>query len=280
MLGSALMTAVSLRFTSPRHPLRPRHDPGQRGMPSSTHPWSRRSLAAVTLLAIVTTRGGSRILAGAPPAEAKKRIVNIAAKEPDTLDPHSSTLGQTQAIARFMFRGLARFAIKDGKVTTAEVEPDLAESWTLSPDGTVWTFQLRKGVQFHKGFGELTAEDVKFSLERQINQMPGTRFGVNLEIIKSIEVVTPHTVQIALKSFDPIFLLRMVGYQNGYIVSKKAVEKPAISSSGTRSARAPSTSTGTRPGRRSSSRSSTSSPAAGRRSTRSTGSTCPRTPPS
>ncbi|HKQ64167.1 MAG TPA: hypothetical protein VJZ73_04120, partial [Methylomirabilota bacterium] len=48
-------------------------------------------------------------------AEAKK-VVNIAAKEPDTLDPHTSTLGQSQAISRFMFRGLTRFAIKNGKV--------------------------------------------------------------------------------------------------------------------------------------------------------------------
>jgi peptide/nickel transport system substrate-binding protein len=124
-----------------------------------------------------------------------------------------------------MFRGLTRFAIKDGKVTTAEVEPDLAESWTLSPEGTIWTFKLRKGVQFHKGFGEMTAEDVKFSFERQINKAPGTRYGVNLDVIKSIEVVDRHTLQIALKSFDPIFLLRMVGYQQGYILSKKALEK-------------------------------------------------------
>jgi peptide/nickel transport system substrate-binding protein len=102
------------------------------------------------------------------------------------------------------------------------VEPDLAESWTLSPEGTIWTFKLKKGVQFHKGFGELTAEDVKFSFDRQINKTPGTRYGVNLDVIKSIEVVDPHTVQIVLKSFDAIFLLRMVGYQNGYIVSKKA----------------------------------------------------------
>src|SRR2546427_3232129 len=121
-----------------------------------------------------------------------------------------------------MFRGLAPFATRDGKGTAAEVEPDLAESWTLSAEGTIWTFKLRKGVQFHKGFGELTAEDVKFSFERQINKAPGTRYGVNLEVIKSIEVVNPHTVQIALKSFDPIFLLRMVGYQDGYIISQKA----------------------------------------------------------
>jgi peptide/nickel transport system substrate-binding protein len=160
------------------------------------------------------------------PAEAQRRkILNVAAKEPDTLDPHSSTLGQSQAITRFMFRGLTRFAIKDGKVTTSEVEPDLAESWTLSPEGTIWTFKLRKGVQFHKGYGEMTAEDVKYSFERQINKAPGTRYGVNLDVIKSIEVVNPHTVQIVLKSFDAIFLLRMVGYQQGYVVSKKAMEK-------------------------------------------------------
>src|SRR5437870_7973946 len=148
----------------------------------------------------------------APPAEeAQNDILNMAAREPDTLDPHSGTLGQSQAISRFMFRGLTRFAIKDGKVTTAEVEPDLAESWTLSPEGTIWTLKLRKGVQFHKGYGELTAEDVKFSFERQINKAPGTRYGVNLDVIKSIEVLNPYTLQIALKSFDPIFLLRMVG---------------------------------------------------------------------
>jgi peptide/nickel transport system substrate-binding protein len=177
-------------------------------------------LATLAVFAVVT-------LAGPPAAEAqRKKILNIAAKEPDTLDPHSSTLGQSQAIARFMFRGLTRFAIKDGKVTTAEVEPDLAESWTMSPDGTIWTFKLRKGVQFHKGFGELTAEDVKFSFERQINKTPGTRYGVNLDVIKSIEVVDPHTVQIVLKAYDAIFLLRMVGYQQGYIVSKKAATNP------------------------------------------------------
>src|SRR5215471_10294984 len=151
--------------------------------------------------------------------------MRIAAKEPDSLDPHGSTIGQSQSISRFLYRGLTKFAVKDGKVTTAEVEPDLAESWTISPDGTQWTFKLRRGVQFHKGFGELTAEDVKFSFERQIKRAPGTRFGVNLEVIKAIEVIDPYTVQISLKAYDPLFLLRMVGYQQGYIVSKKAAEK-------------------------------------------------------
>src|SRR5262245_17993233 len=177
--------------------------------------------AALALVAVVAA-----FMLGAPPvAEAQKKVLNIAAKEPDTLDPHMSILGQTQAIKRFLYRGLTRFAIKDGKVTTSEVEPDIAESWTISPEGTIWTFKLKKGVQFHKGFGELTAEDVKFSFDRQIQRTPGTRFGEIVEVIKSVEVVDPYTVQFALKAFDPIFLMRIVGYQAGYIVSKKAVEK-------------------------------------------------------
>jgi peptide/nickel transport system substrate-binding protein len=180
-----------------------------------------KSTAAVMLSALL-----GLALWSPPPAEGqRKKSLNIAAKEPETLDPHTSILGQTQAIVRFMYRGLTRFAIRDGKVTTAEVDPDLAESWTLSPDGTVWTFKLKKGVLFHKDFGEMTAEDVKYSFERQMKRAPGTRFGVNLEVIKGIEVLDPHTVQITLKAFDPIFLLRMVGYQQGYIISKKAAEK-------------------------------------------------------
>jgi len=108
----------------------------ERGKPMSTHVRSRLSLLLGGLAALVAF--GLVILADPPAAEAqRKKVLNIAAKEPDTLDPHSSTLGQSQAISRFMFRGLTRFAIKDGKVTTAEVEPDLAESWTLSADGTL-----------------------------------------------------------------------------------------------------------------------------------------------
>jgi peptide/nickel transport system substrate-binding protein len=181
--------------------------------------WARFVLVA--LVACVTATGWQP----APADAARKKILHWAAKEPEHLDPHASILGQVQSMVRFIYRGLTRFAIKDGKVTTTEVEPDLAESWTVSDDGTVWTFKLRKGVQFHHGFGEFTAEDVKFSFERQLRRTKGMLFANNLEPIKAITVIDPYTVQITLKQYDPVFPLRMVGYQQGYIVSKKAVEK-------------------------------------------------------
>src|SRR5919198_5166769 len=99
---------------------------------------SIRSRLSVVVVSVLNASVALTLLAPTGPADAqRKKVLNIAAKEPDTLDPHASTLGQSQAIVRFMFRGLTRFAIKDGKVTTAEGEPDLAESWTLSPDGTL-----------------------------------------------------------------------------------------------------------------------------------------------
>ncbi|ETX09195.1 MAG: hypothetical protein ETSY2_00975 [Candidatus Entotheonella gemina] len=155
----------------------------------------------------------------------RQKILKIAAKEQDTLDPHASTLGQTQQAVRLVYRGLTKFATQDGKVRTSSVEPDLAESWTISDDGTVWTFILRKGVQFHKGFGEMTAEDVKFSFERQLQRQKGMRFAKNLEVIQDIKALDPYTVQIRLKRYDPVFPLRMAGYQQGYIISKKAAEQ-------------------------------------------------------
>jgi peptide/nickel transport system substrate-binding protein len=46
---------------------------------------------------------------------------------------------------------------------TRQVEGALAESWEISPDGLTWTWKLRPNVQFHDGWGTVTAEDVKFS---------------------------------------------------------------------------------------------------------------------
>jgi ABC-type transport system substrate-binding protein len=53
--------------------------------------------------------------------------------------------------------------------------PSLADYWMISEDGRKYTFYLKKGVKFHHG-RELTAEDVKFSLERLIDKKTGTLY--------------------------------------------------------------------------------------------------------
>lgn len=94
-------------------------------------------------------------------AHAQKDSVVIGQTlEPPTLDP---TSGAAQAIREVtylnVYEGLLRID-RDGKL-----QPLLAESWTISPDNLVYTFKLRRGVQFHDG-STFDSGDVKFTFER------------------------------------------------------------------------------------------------------------------
>ena len=52
---------------------------------------------------------------------------------------------------------------------TDKAIPGLAERWEMSNGAKTWTFWIRKGVSFHEGWGEVTDEDVKYSIERVID---------------------------------------------------------------------------------------------------------------
>ena len=98
---------------------------------------------------------------------AKKQVLTYGINFGDlgTLDPHLTNVGYVH-ILQGMFNSLVRYPVGD-MGNNEGIEPDLAVKWDVSSDNTIWTFYLRKGVQFHKGYGELTSEDVKFSFERQ-----------------------------------------------------------------------------------------------------------------
>ncbi|MEQ9112382.1 MAG: ABC transporter substrate-binding protein [Rhodospirillaceae bacterium] len=97
-------------------------------------------------------------------AVSEEVTLGINAASVTQLDPHVSTKLGDKIVFGMMFNGLVRFA--PGSMSADEIEPDLAESWTRSDDGLTWTFKLKQGVQFHGGYGELTAEDVVYSIER------------------------------------------------------------------------------------------------------------------
>ena len=100
--------------------------------------------------------------------------------------------------------------------------PSLAESWSESADGLTYEFKLRQGVTFHNG-DPLTAEDVKFSLERY----RGASANLYKEKVKAVEVVDPHLVRIHLKEPWPDFMT-FYGTPStgaGWIVPKKYVEQ-------------------------------------------------------
>lgn len=109
---------------------------------------------------------------------------------------------------------------------TDEQKPGLAEKWEMSPDGKTWTFSIRKGVQFHEGYGELTSEDVKYSFERMIDKSSvGSPAQLLRNIIDKVETPDPYKVVVSLKT---PYVGLVGGYLNdtnagGIIVSKKYV---------------------------------------------------------
>ena len=140
-----------------------------------------------------------------------------------TLDPHVSVGSSETPIVMTIFQSLVDFP--GGEMNGDKVVPGLAERWEASADKKVWNFHLRRGVQWHKGFGEFTAEDVKFSIERVMSKEFGSPFRKSLQNIERVDIVNPYRVGIVLKQPDPTFVHLMGGYQAGYIMSKKAADK-------------------------------------------------------
>ena len=157
--------------------------------------------------------------------------VGMATQDVGRLDPHFAVSTIDRVAVAWMFNGLVRF--KPGSIDPSEIEPDLAERWEHSADGRTWTFHLRRGVQFHGGFGELTAEDVAFSL-RKAGNAQSSAFSADFRAFETVEAVDPYTVRIVLRENVPSLLGLISNYSGGYIVSRRAVEQ-----SGADFARAP-----------------------------------------
>ncbi len=100
--------------------------------------------------------------------------------------------------------------------------PSLAESWTVSKDGLVYEFVLRKGPRFHNG-DPVTAEDVKFSLERY----RGGGAATLKARVAGVDVVDPQRVRVRLKQPWPDFMTFYGTPATGaaWVVPKKYVDK-------------------------------------------------------
>jgi len=118
------------------------------------------SLVALTLIA--ACGGGDRRPARAAIVDSRDTY------DPRSFDPALSTDVPTGRAVGYVFEGLTRFS------PDAQVEPALASSWTVSPDGRLWRFTLRQNVKFHDGT-PFTAQHVVQSFTRVLD--PKTRGG-------------------------------------------------------------------------------------------------------
>ncbi|MHA7772342.1 ABC transporter substrate-binding protein [Roseibium sp. M-1] len=144
--------------------------------------------------------------------------------EPKSLDPQAVTAVNDFRILVNMYDGLTRY--KDG---TLEVEPSLAESWTISDDGKTYTFKLREGVKFHDG-SPFNAEAVKFNFDRMLDEehpyhdtgpFPLSFFFSTVETVTAVDETT---VSFQLSAPYAPFLSNLA-YPTGLIVSPEAVKQ-------------------------------------------------------
>jgi peptide/nickel transport system substrate-binding protein/oligopeptide transport system substrate-binding protein len=148
-----------------------------------------------------------------------------------TLDPAIGYDWKNWSVIKSVFDGLM-----DYKPGTTELVPDLAESFDVSDDGLTYTFKLRHGVKFHNG-REMTAADVKYSLERTCNpatQSPGAGYygalkgfddfqGGKATELAGVQVVDDYTVKIELSRPDST-IFHLLALNFSYVVPKEVVE--------------------------------------------------------
>ncbi|MBB5018247.1 dipeptide transport system substrate-binding protein [Chitinivorax tropicus] len=149
---------------------------------------------------------------------AGKTLVFCSEASPEGFDPGPYTSGTTfDASAETVYNRLVEF-----ERGSTKVQPGLAESWEISPDGLVYTFKLRKGVKFHssesfKPTREFNADDVVFTFSRMIDKEQPFRKAAPVEFpyasdmgmdnnITKLEKVDPYTVKFVLKKIDAPFI--------------------------------------------------------------------------
>jgi peptide/nickel transport system substrate-binding protein len=101
------------------------------------------------------------------------------------------------------------------------VQPELAESWTLSDDKLTWTFKLRQGVKFHDG-QELTSDDVKFTFDRLLEKSAGGK--ADFTAVDKVEPAGKYQVKFVTKEPFAALLAALGGFW-AYIVSEAGVTK-------------------------------------------------------
>ena len=151
-----------------------------------------------------------------------------------SLDPAIGYDPASWNIIKALYDGLLGY-----EVGTTNIVPDLAESFTVSPDGLTFTFKLRPGVKFQNGRA-LTAEDVRYSIDRVVDpktKSPGQEFfgsivgfadraGGKSDRLDGVRAPDDKTVEIKLSHPDASFL-QILAINFSFVVPREAVEKAA-----------------------------------------------------
>ncbi len=160
----------------------------------------RKSLFLLAVVSICLSGCGKvdpKIYAQDGPVTDGDTLIESTIGDAKTLNPALADEETGGDIDGLVFNGLLRYNEK------LELEPCLAQKWTVSKDGKAITYYLRKGVKFHDGV-EMTAEDVVFTWKVYSDPTVNTPYGADYQYIKNVEIIDPYTVKVIYKkAFAP-----------------------------------------------------------------------------
>ncbi len=194
------------------------------------------AVIAVTLIVLTRGSGSSNTNANTKTSAAGPRQpgeLRLPGDDPLTLDPALATDVTSATYIVELFSGLVTLD-KDLKV-----QPDIAKSWTVSDDGTKYTFKLRDDVAFSGSGRRVTAQDFKYSMERAANpdtdsptadtylgDIVGAKDMIRgkAKEISGIKVIDDTTLEIDIDAPKPYFLAKLT-YPTAFVVDKDQIEK-------------------------------------------------------
>ncbi len=173
----------------------------------------RRSAYLAAFAALVLAVGP--VLAQDGPPQRGGTIILTLGNDPPTINPVVSTGVPDASIGCILYQGLTRVT------GTLEVAPLLAKSWTISPDGKTYSFELTQ-ASWHDG-KPFTSADVKWSL-MEANAKISPPFAAAARLLESVDAPAPDKVVINLKQpFGPLLISLACGW-GGSILPKHVFE--------------------------------------------------------
>lgn len=169
---------------------------------------------------------------GVAPAAAESVYHRGNSGEPETLDPHKTSTVPESNVLRDLFEGLVAHDAR------GEPAPGAAQSWTISPDGKVYTFKLRADAKWSNG-DPVTAEDFAFSFRRLQDPATAGKYAAVLYPVKNAEkvnkgqlppaelgvrAVDPLTFEVTLEAPTPYFI-QLLTHSTGLPVHPASVQK-------------------------------------------------------
>jgi len=164
----------------------------------------RKGLKSLLMIFVLTTLAIALTgCSGDKEAENSSQItIGIPQDVEESLDPHKMVAAGTKEVLFNLFEGLVK-PDSDGSLI-----PAVASAYEESEGGKVYTFTLREGVKFHDG-SLVTAEDVKFSIDKCADTSNGGPLVEAFSNIESVSIKDASTIVITLKEADTEFLAYM-----------------------------------------------------------------------